>query len=181
MAGTNFRMIIIKTTSIGIGKIKTRTATTTRKTWTTRTGMTAKPVLISHGQPRIIVRTVTSPISSAMISQSIGIGDTTILMITATGTSLVKRRTYLIVPSVTDGIRPLERVFQPKLNLTHRYRNRSYDTGNTRAIVNEVVRLSEIRMIESVKEFRTEFKALRFSEAKLLSEGAIEYILSWAG
>ena len=180
MAGTNFRMIIIKTTSIGIGKIKTRTATTTRTTWTTRTGMTAKPVLISHGQPNIIVRTVTSPISSAMISQSIGIGDTTILMITATGTSLVSG-VYLIVPSVTDGIRPLERVFQPKLNLTHRYRNRSYDTGNTRAIVNEVVRLSEIRMIESVKEFRTEFKALRFSEAKLLSEGAIEYILSWAG
>ena len=78
-------------------------------------------------------------------------------------------------------MQPLETVLQSKLNLTHRYCNRSYDAGNTRAIVNEVVRLRKIRMIESVKEFRTEFQALRFSEAKLLPEGAIEYILSRAG
>ena len=64
------------------------------------------------------------------------------------------------------------------MNLAHRYGYRGDRARYTRAVVDEVVRLRKIRMIKKVKEFRAEFKSLRFRHSKLFSQRSVKYVLT---
>ena len=75
---------------------------------------------------------------------------------------------------------PLEPVLQSELNLTHRDRHRSDGSRYTRSVVDEVVRLREVRVIQSIEELRAELDSLLFGDCELLAQREIEHVLSWS-
>src|SRR5579884_2418915 len=70
----------------------------------------------------------------------------------------------------------LKSVLQTELDLPHRCCKRSDHPSRARPIIDEVIRLSEVRVIQHVEKLRAKLEPLRLGGGELLANGTVKAV-----